>query len=298
MTNSPFIAFVSDPHLSQDRPFFQLNWEILLDELSRRPPELVIVGGDITLDGASNAADLRFARQQLDRLPCPWLAVPGNHDVGDLATSAHVASRVSEERRNSYLDAIGKDFWSFDFANWRIIGLNSMIFASGLPSEAEQETFLEQAIASAGTRQVAVLSHIAVCDNALAEVDPTGWFMPEETRMMLGRYINSGKIQLFLSGDMHESRDRTIDGVRHIWASSTAFVTDMMEEWRPKFGGRKRVGWTELELGEEVSAQVHEPRRMVDFDLGNWVQDGATLYYEFARGSRFTGFGSAKDTAA
>ncbi|QRM32525.1 metallophosphoesterase [Microvirga sp. VF16] len=298
MTNSPFVAFISDPHLSRERPFFQFNWEILIDELAQRSPELVIVGGDVTLDGATNWSDLEFAKEQLDRLPCPWLAVPGNHDIGDLVSCAKPSSRVTEERRAQYIQAMGRDFWSVDLANWRIIGLNSMVFTSGLSAEAEQEMFLERALAEADGRQVAILSHIAVCDNSLAEKDATGWFMPEATREMFASYLASGKIKLFLSGDMHQSRDRVIDGVRHVWATSTAFVTDMMEEWRPKFGGRKRVGWTELQFGTDVVVKMHEPRGMVDFDLGNWVHDGAALYYEFARGERFRGFGSAKDTVA
>ncbi|MDK1483048.1 metallophosphoesterase, partial [Sinorhizobium sp. 6-117] len=236
MTDSSFIAFISDPHLSADRPFFQFNWEILLDELSQRQPDLVLVGGDLALDGANNPSDLRFARRQLDRLPCQWLAVPGNHDIGDIAKSAVPETAVSEERRNRYLEAIGWDFWSFDVGEWRIIGLNSMILTSGFAAEAEQEKFLADAIAEAGSRRIALLSHMAVCDVALSEFDKTGWFMPAESRAMLSTYLLGGKVELVLSGDMHQSRDRLIDGVRHVWAPSTAFVTDMMEEWRPKFG--------------------------------------------------------------
>ena len=42
-------------------------------------PDLVIHLGDLSLDGAGNAADLRHGRIQLDRLPVAWHAVPGNH---------------------------------------------------------------------------------------------------------------------------------------------------------------------------------------------------------------------------
>ncbi|MDX8521764.1 metallophosphoesterase family protein [Mesorhizobium dulcispinae] len=293
MTASSFIAFISDPHLSEERPFFQFNWEILVDELSQRRPDLVLVGGDLALDGANNPSDLWFARRQLERLGCPWLAVPGNHDVGDLTKAATSEAAVTEERRNRYLETIGRDFWSFDIGDWRIIGLNSMILTSGFAAEAEQERFLARSIGEAGSRQVALLSHMAVCDAALSEVDTTGWFVPSESRDMLGAYFRAGKIQLCLSGDMHQSRDRTIEGIRHVWAPSTAFVTDMREEWRPKFGGRKRVGWTEVRLGKDIEVTMHEPRRMVDFDIGNWVHDGTGLYYEFACGSRFAGFGTA-----
>jgi 3',5'-cyclic AMP phosphodiesterase CpdA len=46
-------------------------------------PDLVIHLGDLSLDGAGSAVDLRHGRTQLDRLPAPWHAVPGKHDIGD-----------------------------------------------------------------------------------------------------------------------------------------------------------------------------------------------------------------------
>ena len=46
-------------------------------------PDLVIHLGDLSFDGAGNAADPRHGRTQLDRLPVAWHAVPGNHDIGD-----------------------------------------------------------------------------------------------------------------------------------------------------------------------------------------------------------------------
>lgn len=42
-------------------------------------PDLVIASGDLANRG--RAAELATARTLLDRLPSPWLAVPGNHDI-------------------------------------------------------------------------------------------------------------------------------------------------------------------------------------------------------------------------
>jgi len=46
-------------------------------------PDVVIHLGDLSLDGAHGPGHLAYGRQQLDRLPVPWRAVPGNHDIGD-----------------------------------------------------------------------------------------------------------------------------------------------------------------------------------------------------------------------
>ncbi len=47
--------------------------------LERVEPDLVVVSGDLTQ--RARDAQFRAARAFLDRLPVPWLAVPGNHDI-------------------------------------------------------------------------------------------------------------------------------------------------------------------------------------------------------------------------
>lgn len=287
MSSPPIIAFVSDLHLSRRRPFFQFNWEVAIESIKNSGAELVVAGGDLTLDGATSPSDLDYAREQLDRIGLPWAAVPGNHDIGEFVGSS---GAVTEERRALWTRSVGPEFWVRDIGDWRIVGLNSMIFKSGFLAEAEQEQMLRAAIETAGNRSVALLAHHAVCKEDLFEHDETGWMMPLSSRQMLSPYLTTGKIQLVLSGDMHQSRDVVVAGVRHIWAPSAAFVTDLAETWRPVFGGRKRVGWTRIELSQSPKVEVVEPAEMVNFDIGNWLIDGPGLYYSFAREREFQGF--------
>lgn len=73
------IAHISDPHFgTEDRGVLAG----LLDELHGRTgpaPSLVAVSGDLTQRARSS--QFRAARAFLDRLPCPYIVVPGNHDV-------------------------------------------------------------------------------------------------------------------------------------------------------------------------------------------------------------------------
>ena len=51
----------------------------LLDSLQQHAPDLVVVGGDLTQ--RSRNSQWRTAVEWLDRLPCDWIATPGNHDI-------------------------------------------------------------------------------------------------------------------------------------------------------------------------------------------------------------------------
>ncbi|MFN2431289.1 MAG: metallophosphoesterase [Gemmatimonadota bacterium] len=70
------VAHASDLHFGRDDPLLA---EALLDELGDLRPALVIVSGDLTQ--RARRAEFRATAAFLRRLPAPWLAVPGNHDV-------------------------------------------------------------------------------------------------------------------------------------------------------------------------------------------------------------------------
>ena len=164
MTEAASIVLLSDIHLSRARPFFHANWELLLRDLGTRPaPDLFIVTGDLALDGPIRSDDLAFARTQLDRLPAPWHAIPGNHDIGSNRPDLRGEMVVDAARRAAWLEHLGPDWWSLDLPGWRLIGLDCLIAGSGLDAEATQAAFLDDAIAGAGGRQVALFYHKPLC---------------------------------------------------------------------------------------------------------------------------------------
>jgi predicted phosphodiesterase len=77
------IAQISDTHLSDDKPFFVGNFVRVGEALRANRPDLVLHSGDITLDGASNEADLAAARLLHGGLGLPVRFLRGNHDLGD-----------------------------------------------------------------------------------------------------------------------------------------------------------------------------------------------------------------------
>ena len=70
------ILHLSDPHFGTEQPHVLTA---LRQFITRHQPELALLGGDITQ--RARRSQFNAARAFVDELPCPVLAVPGNHDI-------------------------------------------------------------------------------------------------------------------------------------------------------------------------------------------------------------------------
>src|SRR5215475_419979 len=204
------VIFVSDTHLSPDAPEAQENWAAVVRYVTVAGPDLVIHLGDLSLDGARNRADLDHARGQLELLPVPWTAVPGNHDIGDNPLpDMPEGIAVTEGRRQQWLDIVGADYWSMDLGGWTLLAVNAQLAGSGLAAEASQWAWLEDQLRSAGQSQrIVLLAHKPVTASAaeLAAAPPYR-FWPPDSRRRLGDLFAGRPPQLILSGHVHQSRE-------------------------------------------------------------------------------------------
>ena len=73
------LAHISDLHLGTEDPAIAAALLAELDGTTSPAPALVAVSGDLTQRARDQ--ELRLARTFLDRLPGPYLVVPGNHDI-------------------------------------------------------------------------------------------------------------------------------------------------------------------------------------------------------------------------
>lgn len=255
------VILVSDTHLSASAPRAQANWDAVVSYVGACAPYLVIHLGDLSLDGAGNAADLRYGRSQLDRLPVAWRAVPGNHDIGDNPwPGAPAGIAVDAGRHQRWLDIVGADHWSVEVGGWALLAVNAQLLDSGLAAEAAQWSWLEeQACRHRGRQPVALITHkpVTATGTELAAAPPYR-FWPPPARSLLARLFGGTLPALVMSGHVHQYRLLRLDGTDHLWAPTTWAV--LPDHAQPVLGA-KRCGIVSLTLttGNPAEHELIEP---------------------------------------
>jgi len=280
------VVVVSDSHLSGRAAEAERNWSAVVDHVRRTSPGLVVHVGDLSLDGAHEAGDLDYARAQLERLaPTPWVAVPGNHDIGDNPIpGGDPTDVVTKEKLGRWTEWVGPHWWATDVGPWQLVGVNAQLFGSGLAAEDEQWTWLEGVVdASTQERPLALVSHkpLQASHDELKTAPPVR-FVPSPARDRLRRLLEGVPANpLVVSGHVHQFRSLQIDDTSHVWAPTTWAV--LPESWQ-RTVGEKRCGLVHLELSDAGAArhQLVEPDGLRQLLVG---QD-TPLYYTDPDGDR------------
>lgn len=249
------LAVVSDTHLSAANPKADLNWEAVLRHIEATSPDLVLHSGDISASGSIEWANLDYARAQLDRLPVPWRAVPGNHDLGGSESDR----ALTIERRLRYEDVFGPRFWSIGIGpdgigpggiglagpRWCIVGLDSQALTSGHPDDEIWWAWTADQLATG--RPTLVILHLPIGPTGPDEVDAERRYLTEPHRTRLARLLaDAGTVRVVVSGHTHQWRSQVVDGIHRIWTPST---WSMIADERHPIIGQKVLGLVELDLG-------------------------------------------------
>jgi 3',5'-cyclic-AMP phosphodiesterase len=262
------VILVSDSHLSAAAPQAQANWDAVVSYVGSCAPDLVIHLGDLSLDGARNALDLRHGRTQLDRLPAPWRAVPGNHDIGDNPwPGAPAGIAVDAARHRRWLDIVGADHWSVTVSGWLVLAVNAQLWGSGLEAEAAQWSWLEEEVGRHRGRPVALITHKPVTATA-AELAaaPAYRFWPAPARDRLALVFGGTPPALVMSGHVHQYRLLRLDGTDHLWVPTTWAV--LPDHAQPVLGA-KQCGIVSLTLttGTPAEQEFIEPNGLEQLTL-------------------------------
>jgi 3',5'-cyclic AMP phosphodiesterase CpdA len=239
-----------------------------VEHLRIAKPDLVVHTGDVSAHGELADDDLRFAKSKLDAMGLPWLAIPGNHDVGN--DPGLGATPANAERLARWTAIFGPDHFVTDVPGWRLIGLDTLITITDLPEAETQFQTLSGALQSAEDRSIALFLHKPLCEETMAEEVVTYWSVQPGPRRRITDLLVEFPPAFVASGHVHQWRDRgVVEGLRQIWAPAAAFIVG--DTWQHRSpGSNKPVGYVEHLLHEDGGHEYKliEPAGMQRHDLG------------------------------
>jgi Icc protein len=257
------VVQVSDSHLSPHAPFSDRHWDAVVAHVAATTPDLVVHTGDISAHGADDDADLRHARRRLEELPVPWLAIPGNHDIGDVDPTEQP---IDDTRRSRYADAFGASRWITEQGGWRLVGIDAQTLLSDLPAADDEWQWLQDAVTA--DVPVALFLHRPLRPWRADTPDEPRRYVSGVGRSRLTALLAASTVRLVGTGHVHQWWSGQLDGTTQVWAPSTwALVPDRVQ---PVIGD-KIVGLVELELAADgtVRSTFVRPDGVTDLRIGD-----------------------------
>jgi protein tyrosine/serine phosphatase len=267
------VVQVSDSHLSARHGYFVGNWAAVIDQLSADPPDLVINSGDLSINGADDDGDLRFATAQHRRLPSPWRAIPGNHDIGEEPDALLLGQPIDGRRVARWRRIVGPDYWSVEVGRWRLVGINGFLYGSGLADDDEQHRWLT-ALVESSDRPIGLFVHKPLFLVSPDETpEPHHSFTPSN-RSRLYELLKGSTVRFVASGHLHQSQRATENGIDLLWAPSCAFPAGQALP-----GASTGLGWIEYEFdADDWQATVVEPPMLFAHDIDAYKDNGRYHY--------------------
>jgi 3',5'-cyclic AMP phosphodiesterase CpdA len=256
------VTQISDTHLSAKRAWAVPNFEAVLRHLEERPPDLVVNTGDIILDDPDDDEDAAFAKELHDRIPSPFVVIPGNHDVGDNGAAPWQDQPPTEARLSRFVERWGADRFSVEHDGWRIVGANDLLVGTGLAAEEEQEAWLADHLRTAP--RVLLFAHKPICISDPEVDDGPGGPLELPERRRFWSLVESSNVRLLASGHLHRYKVGTLPGgIQTVWAPTTAFLG---RDWND--GALRQPGIVEYELdGDEIRHRMVVPDGMRQFEV-------------------------------
>ena len=250
------IALVSDTHTSraaakEDQALYHGRLDRVIAAVNAEKIDFVLIAGDLTQEGLPE--DFADFKAQTRGFTAPVFFVPGNHDIGPKPIPGK-PEVVTAERIALYEQTIGPSFYTRSSGGIRIIGLNSPVFGTGLPTEQAMWTMLEKEMARPTPPPTIVFMHYPPFVKKVDEPGGTYWNIEPAPRRRLLALLAAGGVRTVLTGHLHYPL------VTH--HEATTFITTLPVSFGlPR--GKQPQGWTLVTLRANGEAS-HEFRTVND----------------------------------
>jgi 3',5'-cyclic AMP phosphodiesterase CpdA len=257
------IALISDTHLMPTAPAFDANLAAARAFVVAHGITDTIHLGDITADGVKLPEHLDHARGVLADWPGTLHMLPGNHDIGDNPGDFGHAT-VTSLTLARYTAAFSSERWVLHRAGWRLIGLDAQVFGRGDALEEVQDRWLDRVLADV-SGPIGLFLHKPLFRDDPADPDPHHRYVPLAPRTALLARFATLDLRFVVAGHTHQTRNRHVDGIEHVWLPSTAFILpNALQETI----GTKDIGMMTLTLTEGAHAfELITPPGMVRHNL-------------------------------
>jgi len=251
MTDPWMFCGAADIHLGSPRsyrydPARNENWATARSQIQALEPELLLLAGDLTMDGCLHPFELDAVKRDLEELPFPTYVVPGNHDVGNKYTPVQGAWGYDDLEWNvnsawvqQFASVFGPSPWTFVHKNVRFTGFYAAVTGSGLPEEEELWAFLERLSSLPSPTHHVVMIHYPIYFERVDEptYDPkcreefVPWFfnINREPRWRMLDKLEEARVNWLICGHLHVRR-------------SVEVVAGMNFLRLPAAGGRPQYG--------------------------------------------------------
>lgn len=247
----------------------------ILDLVADRQPDLVVVAGDLTQ--RAKPYQFREARQWVDALAAPSIAVPGNHDVPMYRVWERVFAPYGAYRKHFASDLEP----TFEDDEMFVVGINSAYnwtIKDGRVSTARLRQVESQlAAAPEGKIRVAVVHH---------ELIPAPRFGSQKVLSNAERLVEvlaAGKVQLVLSGHLHQAYAALAESY-HPGVGAAMLIahsgTTTSSRGRGCERGRNTGYWLEIETGRVRLVGLEwdaASRRFVEQAVHNYSLDASSI---------------------
>lgn len=232
---------VGSPKSFRFAPAWNENWRTARAQILDIDPEFLLVGGDLTRDGALHRFEMEEIKADLDSLPFPVHVIAGNMDVGNKRSDVNGAREdrddrdlnMTTENLDRFESVFGPLWWSFEHKNLRVSAFPDMLLGSGLPREGQLWDWLETQTKKPLADHQIWMMHYAMFADSLDEPNHDitkldeylGWYFtidnPYRSRLM--EIFKATGTDRVITGHIHCRKDHVAEGIAFDLAPATCF---------------------------------------------------------------------------